>query len=260
MRQSSINFGKRTPEFSVEGFREYIGLKINEYAQFEELSKFCIKKPIKKINESELSDIEVGVHYYTKGRKVIGLYFSIESRNQLSLAINTDNSDDPFMLARVPIPMTVQTQYLKTHTLDDAKLCIEAANEWIDAKIKAGEPVVHGRAYRSALEGNWQPNKPALDKQVQELDSKKEEEIKANLAKKAKQEAEEKALNEETTIVANTIKALSQESLKQLIEKVYADNSFMLSSVIKRLETNKLIITDYKSLAVLSQKQGIEIT
>jgi plasmid replication initiation protein len=175
--------GKRTPEFSVEGFREYMGLNENEYFLFKDLNKYCISKPSQKINESDISDISITSHFVKTGKFVSGLYFSIESRNQLSLAINTDNSDDPFMLARVPIPMTVQTQYLKSHTLDDAKLCIEAANEWIDAKIKAGEPVVHGRAYRSALEGNWQPNKPALDKQVQELDSKKEKEKQVELNK-----------------------------------------------------------------------------
>jgi plasmid replication initiation protein len=182
--------GKRTPEFSIEGFKEYMGIKDGEYQEFKRLAMRVINEPIKKINESQLSDIKITAQYNTKGRKVVGLYFEIESRNQQSLPIGNDNADDPFMIARVPIPMTLQTEYLKTHTLEDAKLCIQAANEWIDGKIKAGETVVHGRAYRKALEENWKPNKKDVEAQVKVIEAKQAHATK-NEAAKEKAEAQE---------------------------------------------------------------------
>lgn len=186
--------GKRTPEFSIDGFKEYMGIKDGEYQEFKRLAMRVINEPIKKINESQLSDIKISAQYNTKGRKVVGLYFEIESRNQQSLPIGNDNADDPFMIARVPIPMTLQTEYLKTHTLEDAKLCIQAANEWIDGKIKAGETVVHGRAYRKALEENWKPNKKDIEAQVKVIEAKQVHVTKNEAAKeKAEtQEVEEK--------------------------------------------------------------------
>lgn len=208
--------GKRTPEFSVEGFREYIGLKEKEYSQFEELSKFCIKNPVKKINELALSDITVVAQYNTKGRKVIGIYFEVESKHQQSLPIGNDYPDNPFMFARVPIPMAVQTQYLKNHTIEQAKLCIQAANEWIDAKIKSGDTVVHGRAYRSALEGNWQPNKPDIENQIKQLESKKEEQLKSLTEKEKEKETKEAASRQWVESTLAKFDALPEERRAEL--------------------------------------------
>lgn len=184
--------GKRTPEFSVEGFREYMGINDKEYILFKDLNKFCISKPILKINKSDISDITITPHPIRTGKFITSIYFSIKSKTQQSLLIENDPLDDPFMLARVPIPMNVQSDFLKIYTIEDAKLCIQAANEWIDAKVKAGETVAHGKAYRTALKENWKPNKPFLAAQEtmrQEAETKKAEE-----ARKAKEQEKQTEL------------------------------------------------------------------
>jgi hypothetical protein len=251
--------GKRTPEFSIDGFREYMGIKENEYFLFKDLNKFCISKPIQKINESEISDITITSHFVKTGKFVSGLYFSIVSKYQQSLPIGNENPDDPFMLARVPIPMTVQTQYLKSHTLDDAKLCIEAANEWIDAKIKAGEPVVHGRAYRSALEGNWQPNKPGIEKQIQQRETVKQEQAIEEATKQEQQKAQEAIESEKTRKISEIIQSFSIEKQKSLIEIVYLGNNSMRSKLLEKITTKSILKSEYRSIAVLCKQKNIDL-
>lgn len=153
--------GKRTPEFTVESFRDYMGIKDDEYLDFKRLASRVIHEPIKKINNNVLSDILVSVEMVTQGRKITGLYFKAEHKTQQSLPIETMEGDSPFRFARVPIPPSLQDKYLKLHTAEEATLCIEAANMWIDEKLKAGETVNHGKAYRSALDNDWRPKAKA---------------------------------------------------------------------------------------------------
>ncbi len=68
----------RTPYMTVEEYREYVGLKEDEYKQFFELNRWTLSKPTKAINKSEISDISVSVEFERKGRKVIGLRFLVE--------------------------------------------------------------------------------------------------------------------------------------------------------------------------------------
>jgi hypothetical protein len=210
--------GKRTPEFSVEGFRDYMGLKDSEHKEYKIMKTWCITKPLKKVNESPVTDIEISLKEITSGRKVFGLYFEIKSKKQQSLPIETDPLDDPFMLARVPIPMNVQTDFLKVHTIEDAKLCIQAANEWIDAKVKAGETVAHGKAYRTALKENWKPNNKNIQQQKNEIETKKLV-IEDAQKKKEQNEAIEKAkLTKWLDETLSAFDKLPEEQKKELKE------------------------------------------
>lgn len=153
--------GKRTPEFTLESFREYMGVRENEYTDFKELNRWCISKPIKKVNENQLSDISIEAHLVKTGKFITGIYFSAQHKTQQSFPIEVTDGDNPFLFARVPIPPSLQDKYLKSHTAEEATLCIEAANMWIDEKLKAGETVNHGKAYRSALDNDWRPKAKA---------------------------------------------------------------------------------------------------
>lgn len=129
-------------------------------------------------------------------------------------------SDDPFILARVPIPANLQADFLKEHTIEDAKLCIQAANEWIDSKVKAGEAVSHGKAYRTALQGNWRPNSTDIQQYKKKLESVKAAEIEE---KKKKERAEAEKANQAKKVIENSIfafESLSEIEQKDLIEKL----------------------------------------
>ena len=49
-----IGFGK-TKYFTIEAYRDYIGLKDDEYTSTDDFTKRCLRNPVKKINENELS-------------------------------------------------------------------------------------------------------------------------------------------------------------------------------------------------------------
>lgn len=47
---------RRTPQFTMEKFREYMGIGAREYPEFKALNRYVIADPIKRINESSISD------------------------------------------------------------------------------------------------------------------------------------------------------------------------------------------------------------
>jgi hypothetical protein len=126
------------------------------------------------------------------------------------------------MLAHSPIPPKIQSDFLREHTIDDAKLCIEAANEWIDAKTQAGEVVVHGKIYRMALKENWKPNKPIIQQQEKEIKDKKDAVVKEQ---KQKENEEEKRVKEQKEWLENTLATFNNlsEERKFEIRTAYAN-------------------------------------
>lgn len=46
---------ERTPYFTVEEYRHYIGLKDDEYISTDDFNKRCLKNPIKNINNNEMA-------------------------------------------------------------------------------------------------------------------------------------------------------------------------------------------------------------
>ncbi len=150
---------QRTPYMTIEDFRQYIGLQDSEYPQFAELNRWTISKPIKLINDSIISDILVTVDFKRSGRKVEGLYFKVQLKQQdMSIASLTDKSHEPhpaFIDARITIPIAEQQTYLKNHSVDVILATIERANLFVDDKISKGEVVNIGAIYSSAFSGHW---------------------------------------------------------------------------------------------------------
>lgn len=221
--------GKRTPNFTIDSFREYMGIKENEYQDFKALNRRCIAQPVKKINENIMSDILVTANFIKTGKTITGLFFSAEHKSQQSLPIETMEGDSPFRFARVPIPPSLQDKYLKSHTAEEATLCIEAANMWIDEKLKAGETVNHGKAYRSALDNDWRPKAKA--------DEEATKRIKATVTN---EQAEKRALAEKEQADKEQHAKLWAEFLTkpeaeqdQFIRNLYANNL----TVLKAYET-----------------------
>ena len=72
---------------AIPVFREYMGLKENEYSAFKDLNKFVISGPIKKINVSKLADIEIEVDFTKESRRVVGLQFLVKRKFQMDLSL-----------------------------------------------------------------------------------------------------------------------------------------------------------------------------
>lgn len=143
---------QRTPFFEVEKYREYMGIQSSEYPEFKRLNQWVITGPVKKINDSELSDIAIAVNFKTKGRKVTGLWFSVAQKDQLALGAESSGA---FSEARVKISHQLQMEYLRDRTPEAIALSIRRANEYIEKKQEEGATVNVGAIYRSAIKDDW---------------------------------------------------------------------------------------------------------
>lgn len=181
----------RTPYFTVEEYRDYIGLKENEYKQFFRLNEWTLTKPIKNINDNEMSDILVRVVLEKKGVKVIGLHFEMEYKATTPvLEIAPIEPNPAFEKSLITIPPNKQLEYLGQFSEDQIKAIIDRANGYID-KLKAyGKKASVGAIYNKAFLESW-----GLDNWEAEQKAKAEEEERERQAK-AEREAELKAQKE----------------------------------------------------------------
>lgn len=141
-----------TPYITIEKFREYIGLKPSEYAEFKALNRYAISGPIAKINGSELADITITPELKRFQKKVVGLRFLVTKKQQQQL----DFGDDPcFCFAKTPIPRALQLQYLDGRSPKDIEASILRANVYGQEQEKGGKSVNYSALYRRAIEENW---------------------------------------------------------------------------------------------------------
>lgn len=215
----------RTPYFTVEEYRDYIGLKENEYKQFFELNRWAISKPIKNINDNEMSDILVKVFLEKKGVKVIGLHFEMEYKATTPLLEIAPIEPNPaFEKSLITIPPNKQLEYLGQFSEDQIKAIIDRANGYID-KLKAdGKKASVGAIYNKAFLESW-----GLDNWEAEQKAKAEEEERKRQAKaereaelKAQKEAEERERQEraERERCFSVFEALPQDEQEAILDEI----------------------------------------
>lgn len=203
-----LGWGK-TPYMPLDKFRGYMGVKDSDYPDFKRLNQWVISGPIKRINESELSDIVIRAELRREVRKVVGVTFHMESKKQTSM----DFGDDPaFRFAKVTISLAQQRQYLSSKPGEQIEHSIERANEYAEDQEKQGKPISNlGALYRKAIEEDW--GKEYQAKQSVEAEKKAKEEAK-RIEERAAREAEKKAeLRTEFSRITTTsrITALTRE-------------------------------------------------
>lgn len=215
----------RTPYFTVEEYRDYIGLKENEYKQFFELNRWTISKPIKNINDNEMSDILVKVVLEKKGVKVIGLHFEMEYKATTPvLEIAPLEPNPTFEKSLITIPPNKQLEYLGQFSEDQIKAIIDRANGYID-KLKAdGKKASIGAIYNKAFLESWGlDNWEAEQKAKAEADEKKrQEKAKKEAEEKAKKEAEERERQEraERERCFSVFEALPQDEQEAILDEI----------------------------------------
>lgn len=142
----------RTPVISTEEFREYMGVKPNEYVEFKDLNKYVINFSIASINASEISDITIEVQFTREMRKIVQMQFLVYKKQQLVL----DMCDDPaFQLAKVSISLAQQKAYLAIRPPELIALALERANTYGEVKESQGDEVNYGALYRRAINEDW---------------------------------------------------------------------------------------------------------
>lgn len=142
----------RTRKFSVELYREYMGIAPEEYADFKRLNQWCISGPAKKINASPVCDITVEPKFERESRRVVSIQFLVQQKRQTVL----DFGEDPvFSQARIRISPAKQKEYLANKDPEIIGYSIRRANEYADEKEKKGEEVDIGKVYAKAISEDW---------------------------------------------------------------------------------------------------------
>ena len=183
----------RTPYFTIEEYRNYIGLNNDEYKDFKALNRRTLSEPVKNINENNSSDILVEVEFERQGRKVVGLHFTMGYKEKNSQLIETApiEPNPAFEKSLITIPLDKQLDYLKRFSEDQIKAIIDRVNDYID-KLKAdGKKASVGAIYNKAFAESW-----GLDNWEAEQKAKAEEEERKHQAE-AKREAEAEAKKEQ---------------------------------------------------------------
>lgn len=221
---------KNTPYMTVDEFRSYMGLKPTEYEQFMKLNEWVIKKPIDKINKSEVSDISVKVHYRTEGRKKLGLYFVVSKKNQSSIPFPELEQNPAFRFAKVHIEAFTQAEYLALRSPEEIELCIERANEYGEGEAGKGKEPNYGAIYRKAIAEGWHTSYAGKKAKQEAINAAKSQEEKkaAEAAREEAKKSEERKAWLDTTLA--TFDALPEERKKEL-RSVYAET---LSDVLRK--------------------------
>lgn len=180
---------QRTPHMTIAVFREYMGLRESEYSAFKDLNKFVISGPLKKINESNLSDIEIEASFSKEGRRVAGVQFLVARKRQMDFGFG----DDPaFAAARVTIALAQQQKYLADSAGEEIALAIERANVYADDQEKKGQTVNLGALYHTAITQGWGAEyKAKLADESKRLEKKRQAERHKEEVKRREADAEQ---------------------------------------------------------------------
>lgn len=163
----------QTPMMTIGTFRDYMGLNEHEYAEFKDLNKFVISGPVRKINESQITDIEIAVLPFERtARRVVGVQFAVKAKQQVGLPFG----DNPaFAAARTTIPLIQQQKYLSEKSAEEIAFAIERANAYADDQEAKGKPINLGAIYQTAILQGWgaeYKSKLALEHQKREKKAK----------------------------------------------------------------------------------------
>lgn len=212
---------QRTPYFTLEQYRDYMGIGATEYTEFKRLNQWVINGPVKKINESEISDVAVSVNFKTQGRKVLGLWFAVAQKDQLALSVEKSGAFDA---ALIKISPQLQMEYLQDRTAESVSLSIQRANEYIATKQAEGTSPNIGAIYRRAINDDWgaelQTRLEQVERQQPRSATKQSPVSRGGQGDRLKS-LEEDFLRKKTSDV---IKALSLEEKVALVHQFAADS------------------------------------
>lgn len=234
----------RTPYFSIDEYRDYIGLSHSDYSEKKSMLRRCVSEPIKKINDSEICDIKVEVELKKIGNVVVGFNFLVKNKVQAILPFEEFSSCSAFKFAKTFITQKDQIKYLELFKEDEIEASIERANTYIDGLRANGKPIVLGAIYNKAISENW-GLQLLEEKKIKEKEDEKTKKKLAYEKKKisdiAKVEENKDKKNEE---LVNLFNSFSNEIREDIV------NNF--------LEKNKPQRIIYNSLKKTYEEHGLE--
>lgn len=215
-----LGFGK-TKYMSIETYRDYIGLKDDEYTSTDDFTKRCLRNPVKKINENNLSDIFINIVYKKQGRKIIGLHFEVKPKDKTPILDIPPLEPNPaFEKSLIPINPQKQIEYLQKYS----EAQIMAIIDYVNAQNEQGKIKNLGAYYHKAFLNGWglenfEAKKRAeaeTEAKILEVKAKKEAERKA----KAEAEAKERAEKERTDKAIKIFESLPADEQEKILDEL----------------------------------------
>jgi hypothetical protein len=249
-----VGIGK-VPYMTIAEFRDYMGLKDGEHKDFMALNRRTIVAPIKKINESEVSDITVSVEYRRDGRKVLGLIFKAEKKYQQVLPFMEFEENHAFKFAKVAINAKQQNEYLGNHTPEEIALCIERANLYGEQLISKGKTAEYGAIYRKAITEGWHEQyaeQKALQTKIEQDKKTAQTKTRATQTETERTEQAQKEQNEKLWV---EFKAMPESERTRIIEAVQNKSQTMKTQYIKHGEDGALFRSNI--IVLLKKERGI---
>lgn len=195
-----LGFGK-TKYMSIETYRDYIGLKDDEYKEFKALNRRAISEPIENINKNELSDIFVTVKFKRENRKIVGLYFEVEPKDKTPILDIPPLEPNPaFEKSLIPINPQKQIEYLQKYS----EAQIMAIIDYVNAQNEQGKIKNLGAYYHKAFLNGWG---------LENFEAKKRAEAEAK--ERAEKERTDKAIK-----IFESLPADEQEKILDELEKL----------------------------------------
>lgn len=227
---------KRTPCFTIDEFRDYIGLKNDEYKQFKRLNEWVIKKSLQAIENNENCDVTIKVEYIKEGRSVVGLFFTVNYKKNEVLQLKQLEPTTAFSSTLIPIPIDRQVKYLEIYSEEQIQANIARANEYIEQLKANGKAVNMGAIYNKAFTENWGEQKLA-EKQLQQ----QEEELrKIELEKKQKRQEEQLRLQNK--------KQQEENELIEYFESLHEDMKVdLITRMLKKIRPVKAMHDKFKA-------------
>lgn len=150
-----------TPYFETQALRNYLGLTDKEYTSTSDFFRFCVDKPIEKINKNKIININVKAECTFKGRSKTGVKFLVEYRKKESFIGNNQTNfaniaNSVFINSRHQFSTDEQYHILETYTLDDIDDIIASANAYIDKLARLDKKVNVKKIYQKAFKEKWQ--------------------------------------------------------------------------------------------------------
>lgn len=165
----------KTPSFTVQEFRYYLGLDDKEYKEFKVLKANIIKPAIEHINNSENVDIKITPQLKRENRRVVGLHFDIEYKTNIeknNQNIADEDIETAFSESKIELSATL-IKFLETKTPQQVVFCIQAANGYIDGLLNRGQDANIGSVYFKAIQDDW--GKPLMAAEEQEKRKRQEQ-------------------------------------------------------------------------------------
>lgn len=213
-----------TPYMTLEEFRQYMGLRSNEYAEFKILNREVIKNPLDRINNAPFSDITVSVNTIRQGRFVVGLRFNVKRKYQTSLPIEDFAENPAFQFAKVAISPTMQTEYLALRDPKEIEACIARGNEYGEDLSKKGKKPDYGAIYAKAIKQGWHTDWQEKQAQSNTVELVKKAKRQEEAKRHGDEEAKLRAERAERERLLAEFDALSEKDQKQIaIEAINGD-------------------------------------